>query len=238
MRQQRTRKPKQKHADARVYEGEHVVEKLQPLNHTQALYKRAIESCTLVVATGPAGVGKTYLPCKHAAALLKQGKIKKIILSRPYAACGRTMGFNSGSLTEKIMPFMLPMLGYLAEVFGHNDLEYKLKTGDIEIVPFEIIRGRSFDDSFIIADECQSATPAEIQALTTRIGENCTLVVMGDHRQNDFKTNQENGIKYLCRILDNYEVRDSAIVEFSVSDIVRSGITRDFVMAYEEDGWH
>lgn len=238
MRQQRTRQQKQKHETHRHEEAEQLQTKLQPLNKRQSEYINAIKTSTLVVADGPAGAGKSYIPCLLAAAMLKERKIKKIVLARPYASCGRTMGYNSGNLSEKIMPFMLPMIGYLEEALGKNDVEYKIKTGVIEILPFEIIRGRSFDDAIVIADECQSATPAEMQALTTRIGEGCRLVVMGDGRQNDFKTKQENGIQYLCRILENYDIRDSSVVCFDLSDIVRSGITRDFVMAYEEDGWH
>jgi phosphate starvation-inducible PhoH-like protein len=99
-----------------------------------------------------------------------------------------------------------------------------------------VIRGRSFSNTIILADELQSCDIASIQALTTRIGENCKLVITGDSRQNDIR-NGVDGMTYIVNILDNYEIRDSGIIEFGIEDIVRSGITRDFVIAYEEDGW-
>lgn len=224
-----THQPKQKWEEDRQ-ERSHS-HKIQPKTNKQKLYQHMLESLTLIVADGVAGVGKTLLPCNHAATLMLAKKIDKIVLVRPYASTGnKTMGYNKGTLTEKILPFMLPMLGYITDVLGKATVDIMLEDGRIVIQPLETIRGQSFKNAYIIADEMQSAEIAEIQALTTRIGEDCTLVICGDKRQNDVKKGKD-GISYIKHILDIYEIRDSGVIEFSMEDCVRSGICRDFLMA-------
>lgn len=211
--------------------------KLVPKNGKQKLYQHLLEQMTLVVADGVAGAGKTLIPCYHAASLILAKKIDKIALVRPYSATGnKTMGFPKGELNEKIMPFMLPMIGYLKDALGGAVVDIMMKDGRILIQPLETIRGMSFKNAYIIADEIQCAEVAEVQALTTRIGENTTLVLTGDSRQNDVKKGID-GISYIKGILDKYDIRDSACVEFTIEDCVRSGICRDFIVAYEKDGW-
>ncbi len=211
--------------------------RIQPKTNKQKLYQHMLEQMTLVVADGPAGVGKTLLPCNHAATLMLAKKIDQIVLVRPYAATGsKTMGYNKGTLTEKILPFMLPMIGYIKDVLGAPTVDIMMQDGRILIQPLETIRGQSFKNAYIIADEMQSAEVAEIQALTTRIGEDCTLVICGDKRQNDVKKGLD-GVTYIKKILDNYEIRDSGVIEFGVDDVCRSGICKDFILAYEKEGW-
>lgn len=210
--------------------------KIETKTANQKKYLKLLEEKTLIACSGPAGVGKTLIPCYYAANLILGRKIDKIVLTRPYASCGRTMGFNSGNLTEKIYPFMLPMLGYLKDVLGASTVEIMLADGRIEIVPFEVIRGRSFSRSLIICDECQSTEVGEVQALTTRIGEDTKLVMCGDTRQNDVKRG-ENGLSYIERIIASHPVRDSAVIKFDIHDIVRHGICRDLVEAFEKEGW-
>lgn len=181
--------------------------------------------------------GKTLLPCNHAATLMLGKKIDQIVLVRPYASTGnKTMGYNKGELKDKILPFMLPMVGYIKDVLGAATVDIMMQDGRILIQPLETIRGQSFKNAYIIADEMQSAEIAEIQALTTRIGEECTLVICGDKRQNDVKKGLD-GVTYIKKILDSYEIRDSGVIEFTMEDCVRSGICKDFLMAYEKDGW-
>jgi phosphate starvation-inducible PhoH-like protein len=207
-----------------------------PKTAKQKLYWHMLDSLTLIVANGVAGTSKSYTACHYAAKELLAKNIDKVVLTRPYASCGATMGFNAGNLTEKIFPFLLPMIGYLKEALGSATVDIMLGDGRIEIVPFEVIRGRSFSNTIVLADELQSCDIASIQALTTRIGDNCKLVITGDSRQNDIR-NGVDGMTYIVNILDNYEIRDSGIIEFGIEDICRSGICRDFVIAYEEDGW-
>lgn len=211
--------------------------RITPKTNKQKLYQHMLEQMTLIVAAGPAGVGKTLLPCNHAANLMLAKKIEQIILVRPYAACaGRTMGYNKGTLQDKIMDFMLPMIGYLKDVLGSATVDIMIDDGRILIQPLETIRGQSFKDAYIIGDEFQSAEIGEIQALTTRIGENCTLVICGDSKQNDHKKGID-GISYIKNILNKHQIRDSGVVEFTMEDCVRSGITYDFLVAYEKEGW-
>lgn len=226
--------PKQKFEDERQ---EKASVKLQPKNNKQKLYQHLLEQMTLIVADGIAGSGKTLIPCYHAASLILAKKIDKIVLVRPYSATGnKTMGYPKGELNEKIIPFMLPMIGYLKEALGAAVVEIMMKDGRILIQPMETIRGMSFKNAYIISDEMQCAEIAEIQALVTRIGENTTLVLTGDSRQNDVKKGVD-GISYIKAILDKYPIRDSGCIEFGVEDCVRSGICRDFILAFEKDGW-
>lgn len=231
---QQAKQPKAKFEEQRQERSQH---KLQPKTNKQKLYQHMLEQMTLVVAEGMAGTGKTMLPCYHAASLMLAKKIEKIVLIRPYTPlANKTIGFLPGTDEQKLMPYVLPMVGYLRDALGSATVDIMLADKRIEIQALESIRGRSFNDSYIICDEAQTAMVAEIQALTTRIGENCTLVITGDRRQNDLKKG-ENGISYLKRILDTYEIRDSGVIEFGVEDCVRSGICFDFLVAYENEGW-
>ena len=226
--------PKQKFEEERQ---EKASVNIQPKNNKQKLYQHLLEQMTLIAADGIAGSGKTLIPCYHAASLILAKKIDKIVLVRPYSATGnKTMGYPKGELNEKIIPFMLPMIGYLKEALGAAVVEIMMKDGRILIQPMETIRGMSFKNAYIISDEMQCCEIAEIQALVTRIGENTTLVLTGDSRQNDVKKGVD-GITYIKTILDKYPIRDSACIEFGVEDCVRSGICRDFILAFEKDGW-
>jgi len=191
------------------------------------------EDCVFVTGN----CGKTMMPCYHAASLMLAKKIEKIVLVRPYTPlANKTIGFLPGDENSKLMPYVLPMLGYLREALGSATVDIMLADKRIEIQALESIRGRSFENAYIVADELQTALLPEVQALTTRIGNNCKLVATGDSRQNDIKSG-EDGITYLKRILQTYDIRDSGVVEFTIDDCVRSGITKDFLIAYSEDGW-
>lgn len=230
---QSTHVPKQKFETERQEKAKNVY---TPKTAKQKLYWHMLDSLTLIVANGVAGTSKSYTACHYAAKQLLSKSIDKVVLTRPYVSCGATMGYNVGGLNQKLFPFLLPMIGYLKEALGSATVDIMLGDGRIEIVPFEVIRGRSFSNTIILADELQSCDIASIQALTTRIGENCKLVITGDSRQNDIKRGVD-GMSYIVNILDTYNIRDSGVIEFGIEDIVRSGITRDFVIAYEEGGW-
>ncbi len=230
---QSTHIPKQKFEVERQEKAKNVY---APKTAKQKLYWHMLDSLTLIVANGVAGTSKSYTACHYAAKQLLSKSIDKVVLTRPYVSCGATMGYNVGDLNQKIFPFLLPMIGYLKEALGAATVDIMLGDGRIEIVPFEVIRGRSFSNTIILADELQSCDIASIQALTTRIGDNCKLVITGDSRQNDIKRGVD-GMSYIVNILDTYNIRDSGVIEFGIEDICRSGICRDFVIAYEEDGW-
>lgn len=226
------------HVNKNKWEEEREQKSLKPItpkNNNQKTFLHMLDHLTLVVASGSAGVGKTYIACNWAARQLLAKKIDKIVLTRPYASI-KTMGFNSGNLVEKITPFILPMLGYLRDFLGSATVDIMLDDGRIEIVPLEVIRGRNFSSAVVIVDEFQSCEVAEVQAITTRIGENCTLVCCGDKNQNDVKHGKD-GISYLVDIIQDHNIEDSGVVEFTENDIVRSGITKAFVIAYNKEGW-
>jgi len=208
---------------------------LLPLNDKQSMLLEALKYNTLVVAQGSAGSGKTLLACWHAAKRLHYGDIKKVVLIRAYQPlANRSIGMLPGTVLEKLQPFYQQMIDYFEDYLGKSSTEIHIKNGTIEICSLETIRGRSWSDAIIIVDESQSLFVPEIQALTTRIGENSQMIFCGDTKQTDVK-NSMNGLTYLEKIISKYNISDTAFIEFTRNEIVRSGITKEFVIAFEEE---
>lgn len=210
---------------------------LLPMNDKQSNLLEALKYNTLIVAQGSAGTGKTLLSCWHAAKRLHYGDIKKIVLIRAYSPlAGRSIGFLPGDAIDKLRPFYQQMIDYFEDYLGKASTEIHIKNGTIEICSLETIRGRSWNDAIIIVDESQSLYVPEIQALTTRVGENSQIVFCGDDSgvQTDVK-NGMNGLTYLREIVNKYNISDTAFVNFTRNEIVRSGITKEFVIAFEEE---
>lgn len=208
-----------------------------PKNDSQAKLIEGLKYNTLVVASGSAGTGKTYIPCAHAAKKLHYKDIEKIVLIRAYQPlAGRSIGFLPGTLEEKLIPYYQQMLDYLEDFLGKGSLEIALKNKTIEICSLETIRGRSWDNTIVIVDEAQSMYVQEIQALTTRIGENTQMIICGDNSgvQTDVVKGTD-GLTYLEKLCAKYNISDSCFVKFTPEDIVRSGITKEFVLAYEAE---
>jgi phosphate starvation-inducible PhoH-like protein len=210
---------------------------LKPKNEAQRLFMEGMQYDSLVVAHGSAGVGKTILACFHAAKQLHEGKIKKIILLRCYQPLsGRTIGYTPGDASEKLMPFYRQMVDYLEDCFGKSSTEIYLKQGTIEICSLETIRGRSWEDCTVIVDEGQNLYVQEVQALMTRMGNNCQMIVCGDDSgvQTDIVKGVD-GLTYLKKIVGKYQIEDTCFIQFTPEDIVRSGITKAFVLAFEAE---
>lgn len=210
---------------------------LLPKSDNQSKLLEAFKYNTLVVASGCAGTGKSILACWHAAKRLHYGDIKKVVLIRAYQPlAGRTIGFLPGELEMKLMPYYQQLIDYFEDYLGKATTEIHLKNKTIEICSLETIRGRSWSDCIIIVDEGQSLFVPEIQALTTRIGENSQMIICGDNSgvQTDVK-NGMDGLTYLEKLTTRYNISDTAFVKFNRDDIVRSGITREFVVAFEEE---
>lgn len=208
-----------------------------PKNDSQAKLIEGLKYNTLVVASGSAGTGKTYIPCAHAAKKLHYKDIEKIVLIRAYQPlAGRSIGFLPGTLEEKLIPYYQQMLDYLEDFLGKGTLEIALKNKTVEICSLETIRGRSWDNTIVIVDEAQSMYVQEIQALTTRIGENTQMIICGDNSgvQTDVVKGTD-GLTYLEKLCSKYNISDSCFVKFTPEDIVRSGITKEFVLAYEAE---
>lgn len=207
---------------------------IQPKNLHQSLMLKSMKENIITIATGSAGTGKTFLMCYYAASKLLSGEVKKIVITRPYVAtAGRTTGFKPSTDLEKLRSFVLPMIGYLADVLGKGMVEEHLLHNDkIELAPLESIRGRSFDDAIILVDEASNMTITEVQAISTRLGHNCTLVLSGDTSQSDTK---DNGLKWFEYLVKKYQISDIGVIKFTHNDIVRSGMVKELVIAFEQD---
>ena len=203
---------------------------IRALNPTQDEYLKALRSCPQVVVLGPAGTGKTWIAATYAADLYRQRRIQKIILTRPNVSSGRSLGFFPGSLEEKFGPWAAPVIEAIKERIGTAAYEIALKNGDIEMVPFEVMRGRSWKNAFILLDEAQNATPAEMKTFLTRMGEDCTMVVNGDVSQCDLR--ETSGLRTVIDLIQT-QALPVPVIEFTRDDIVRSGLCGMWVRAFE-----
>lgn len=210
---------------------------IQAKNLKQAEYIKAIHRGELVIGIGPAGVGKSFIAASIAADYLRQGKVQKVILTRPNMALGKSIGFFPGDLNEKMSNWLLPLTSTMRSRMGRKEngaaFDIALKNGDIEFVPFETLRGRSFDNCFVILDEAQNTTVAEMKAFVTRLGEGSTTIIDGDLNQRDVPG--ESGLGNLISLIRK-EGMDVPIVEFGLEDIVRSDLCAQFVRAYMKAG--
>lgn len=179
----------------------------------------------------------TILGCYHAASKLYHGKIKKIILLRAYQPlAGRTIGFTPGEAIDKLLPHYQQMVDYLEDFLGKAQVGLHMKSGAIEICSLETIRGRSWEDCVVIVDESQNLYIEEVQALTTRVGSNCQLILIGDDSgiQTDV-VDKKNGLSYLLDIVEKYDIPQVGITYFHIEDILRSGVVKQFVIAYDKE---
>ena len=186
-----------------------------------------------VIILGPAGTGKTYVTATFAADLYTLKEIDKIVITRPHVAVGKDIGYLPGTLEEKTYPWALPVLDVLQKHLGKGAVETGIKNGNIEMAPLALMRGRSFEDAFIIVDEAQNITTHELKMLLTRVGENSKIVLNGDAQQSDLKG--EDGLSKIIHLAKRH-LLDVPIVEFGVDDIVRSGICADWVKVFMKEG--
>lgn len=205
---------------------------LVPLTDNQKLYIDAIDAGGQIFGLGPAGTGKSYIPATIAANKLLLKEIDRVIITRPTVSVGKSLGYLPGTLEEKFEPWLGPILQTMKNVMGVNDVETNLKNGNIVYSPLEFMRGASYDNAMVIVDEAQNLEVGHAIMLVTRIGENCTLVLNGDARQSDLP--RESGLTKLIHLAKKYNI-PSTTVEFTVEDIVRSDVCKQWVMAlYEE----
>jgi len=210
---------------------------LLPMNAKQSELLEALKYNTLINASGSAGTGKSLLSVWHAAKRLHYGDIKKVVLIRAYQPlAGRSIGFLPGSQDEKLLPFYQQLIDYFEDYLGKASTEIHIKNKTIEICSLETIRGRSWTDCIIIVDEAQNLFIPEVQALVTRIGLNSQMIFCGDNSgvQTDVK-NSMDGLTYLDALTKKYYISDYTKIQFTPEDIVRSGITKEFVLAFETE---
>ena len=204
-----------------------------PKTENQDKLIKAIKASKQVLILGPAGTGKTYVTATCAADLYTLKEIDKIVITRPHVAVGKDIGYLPGTLEEKAQPWALPVLDVLVKHLGKGAVDTALKSGNIEVATLALMRGRSFDNAFIIVDEAQNIEVPEIKMLLTRVGEGSTIVLNGDIQQSDLK-----GTSGLAKIihLAKKHLLDVPVVEFGIDDIVRSGICAEWVKVFMKEG--
>lgn len=195
----------------------------------QGDYIRAIKSSSQTIVLGPAGTGKTYIASTIAADMYLDRKIDKIILTRPNVSSGKSLGFFPGTLEEKMSPWMAPVIEVMGKRMGRGVLDSAIHNGNLEIVPFETMRGRSFNDAFVILDEAQNTAPMEMKMFLTRVGEDCKVVINGDIQQSDLK--ESSGLTKAIHMVKKYML-PVPIIEFGVEDIVRSDLCKLWIESY------
>lgn len=199
----------------------------------QRHYVSTIRKKDIVFGIGPAGTGKTYLAVVLAVVALKEGKVKRIVLTRPAVEAGESLGFLPGDLQEKVDPYLRPLYDALNDVLGPEQVAKSLERGLIEIAPLAYMRGRTLDDSFIILDEAQNTTPEQMKMFLTRLGFGSKMVITGDKTQIDLPRGTSSGLVEAERIVGG--IPEIGIVHFAEQDVVRHSLVQKIIVAYQQD---
>lgn len=198
----------------------------------QKQYVDAIKNNTVVLGVGPAGTGKTFLAVAMAVKALRDKQVSRIILTRPAVEAGERLGFLPGDLQSKIDPYLRPLYDSLYEMMGAENYQKHLEKNTIEVAPLAYMRGRTLDDSFIILDEAQNATPEQMKMFLTRLGFGSKAVVTGDLTQTDLPFGKKSGLAEAVKILDGIE--DIHIHRFTDRDVVRHRLVQKIILAYDK----
>ena len=200
-----------------------------PKTDTQRDLIAALISSNQVFILGPAGTGKTYVTATHAADLYTTKQVDKIVITRPHVTVGKDIGYLPGTLEEKTYPWALPVLDVLIKHLGKGAVETGIKNSNIEMAPLALMRGRSFDNSFIIVDETQNITTHELKMLLTRVGENSRIVLNGDVQQSDLSVG--DGLSKVIHLAKKHML-PVPVIEFGVDDIISSDICAQWVKVF------
>ncbi|RSK27889.1 PhoH family protein [Bacillus sp. HMF5848] len=198
----------------------------------QREYINAIRKYDLTFGIGPAGTGKTYLAVLMAVNALKAGSVKRIILTRPAVEAGESLGFLPGDLKEKVDPYLRPLYDALHDVLGNEQTVRLIERGTIEIAPLAYMRGRTLDDAFVILDEAQNTTPAQMKMFLTRLGFGSKMVITGDISQVDLPKGVKSGLAVVRELLAN--VKGISFITLEQSDVVRHPLVAKIIKAYDE----
>jgi phosphate starvation-inducible protein PhoH and related proteins len=198
----------------------------------QKKYLEAIRKHDITFGIGPAGTGKTYLAVAMALATLREGKVSRIILTRPAVEAGEALGFLPGDLYEKIMPYLRPLHDALQDMLPADDIQKHTERNTIEIAPLAYMRGRTLNNAFIILDEAQNSTTEQMLMFLTRLGHGSKAVITGDETQIDLPPHKHSGLLEAHRVLRHTE--GISVIEFSKRDVVRHPLVQRIIAAYEE----
>jgi phosphate starvation-inducible protein PhoH and related proteins len=202
-----------------------------PRSATQTRYMEALLRNDIIFALGPAGTGKTYIAVAQAVSQLITGSVDRLILSRPAVEAGEKLGFLPGDMKEKVDPYLRPLYDALNDCLPAEQVERRIASGEIEIAPIAFMRGRTLANAFIILDEAQNTTPAQMKMFLTRFGEGSRMVVCGDPNQSDLPIGHTSGLNDAVAKLEGIE--SMAMVRFGIGDVVRHPIVGRIVEAYE-----
>ena len=205
--------------------------KIIPRSENQKKYFELLNQKDIVFTDGPAGTGKTFIAVAKAVSSLQDGKVKKIILSRPAVEAGEKLGFLPGDLKEKVDPFLRPIYDALYEMLPYDQVEKKISNNVIEIAPIAFMRGRTLEDCFIILDEAQNTTRTQMKMFLTRLGRNSQMVIVGDSTQIDLVSKDDSGFIDASEKLT--KINDIGFIILQEKDVVRHDVVRKIINAYK-----
>jgi len=205
-----------------------------PRSVIQTQYMEALARDDMIFALGPAGTGKTYLAVAQAVAMLITGQVDRLILSRPAVEAGERLGFLPGDMKEKVDPYLRPIYDALYDMLPTEQVERRIASGEIEIAPIAFMRGRTLSDAFIILDEAQNTTTAQMKMFLTRFGMRSRMVICGDPNQTDLPRGVESGLNDAVGKLEG--IAKLSTIRFSAADVVRHPLVGKIVEAYEGPG--
>ncbi|MEO6863948.1 MAG: PhoH family protein [Gemmatimonadaceae bacterium] len=206
---------------------------IQPKTSGQAEYLKQITENDVVIGIGPAGTGKTYLAVAAAVDALSRKRVRRIVLARPAVEAGESLGFLPGDMQAKVDPYLRPLYDALEDMMPPERVQKALETRTIEIAPLAYMRGRTLADAFVILDEAQNATSAQMKMFLTRLGVNSRVVITGDKTQIDLPRREDSGLVQVERVLAGIE--GIAFFYFTDADVVRHRLVRDIIKAYADD---
>lgn len=232
-----TRSIKENGDDAKPFSGESLDimsrrEQIRARGPNQQKYVEAVRKNDIVFSIGPAGTGKTYLAVAMAMSALRRREAERIVLARPAVEAGESLGFLPGDPQEKIDPYLRPLYDALHDMAPTNKAERLIEDGTIEIIPMAYMRGRTFNSAFVILDEAQNTTRAQMKMFLTRLGANSKAIITGDVTQIDLPEDKGSGLVHVQQVLDR--IKGIAFVYLTESDVVRHRLVQDIIKAYEK----
>ena len=205
---------------------------IYPKTKNQEIFLKQMRTKDIVFAVGPAGTGKTYMAVAYAVSLFVEGKINRLILSRPAVEAGERLGFLPGDMKEKIDPYLRPLYDALYEMMPGEEIDRKMVNNLIEIAPLAFMRGRTLNKSFIILDEAQNTLSTQMKMFLTRLGQDSKMVITGDLSQKDLPDNAKSGMQDAMEKLE--KVRDIGFVHLNSSDVCRHSLVEKIINAYDK----